>query len=366
MTDAKKTPYYDNHVKAGAKIVEFAGYLMPIQYNSINSEHLKVRNSVGMFDLSHMGEFKVSGSDALDFLQMMTVNDVSELANNQVHYTCMCYPDGGIVDDLLIYCRDDYYLMVVNAACLEKDLEWLKDNLEGRVHLEDLSEQTGLLAIQGPQAEKVLANMTDYDLSKLEFYWSDEAEIAGEKVLFSRTGYTGEDGFEIYHRPEIAGKLWDAALEAGEQFGIEPIGLGARDSLRMEMKYMLYGNDIDETTNPVEAGLSWIVKLDKGHFIGRDAIAEVKNNKPKRRLVCFELESKGIPRHGYKIYYAGEEVGHVTSGMYSPVLEKGIGLGYVPRERSKSGREIEIEIRGRRLPATIVKPPFYKDGSLRK
>ena len=366
MTDAKKTPYYDKHIEAGAKIVDFAGYQMPIQYKSINSEHLKVRNSVGMFDLSHMGEFRVDGSDALDFLQKMTVNDVSTLENNQVHYNCMCYPDGGIVDDLLVYHRGDHYLMVVNAACLEKDFEWLRQHLEGGVELENLSDQTGLLAIQGPNAEKVLAKMTDYNLSEMGFYWSAEAEIAGEKVLFSRTGYTGEDGFEIYHRPEIAGNLWDAALEAGKEFEIEPIGLGARDSLRMEMKYMLYGNDIDKTTNPVEAGLSWIVKLDKGDFIGRDAIAEVKENKPDRRLVCFELQSKGIPRHGYKIFYEGEEVGHVTSGMYSPVLEKGIGLGYVPRKRSKSGREIEIEIRSKRVPAVIVKPPFYKNGSLKK
>ncbi|NIP42976.1 MAG: glycine cleavage system aminomethyltransferase GcvT [candidate division Zixibacteria bacterium] len=366
MSEAKKTPYYDKHIEAGARIAEFAGYLMPIQYKSINSEHLKVRNSVGMFDLSHMGEFRVSGNNAIDFLQKMTVNDVSELAKNQVHYTCMCYPTGGIVDDLLIYNRGDHYLMVVNAACLEKDFEWLKDHLEGAVKLENLSDQTGLLAIQGPNAEKVLSNMTDYNLSELAFYWSDETEIAGEKVLFSRTGYTGEDGFEIYHRPEIADKLWEAALDAGKELEIEPIGLGARDSLRMEMKYMLYGNDIDSTTNPVEAGLSWIVKLDKGDFIGKDAIAEVKENKPDRKLICFELENKGIPRHGYNIYSEGNDVGYVSSGTYSPVLEKGIGLGYVPRNRSKSGREIEIEIRGKRLPATIVKPPFYKDGSLKK
>ncbi len=364
MADSsKKTPYYDLHVKAGAKIVDFAGYLMPIQYHSINDEHIKVRQKVGMFDLSHMGEFKVSGNDTLRFLQKMTVNDVSSLEKNQVHYSCMCYPDGGIVDDLLVYNRGDHYLLVVNAACLEKDFEWLKSHLEGDVKLENISDDIGLLAIQGPVAESVLAKMTDYNLEEMEFYWSDEAEISGEKVLFSRTGYTGEDGFEIYHKPEIAEKLWNAALESGKEYDIEPVGLGARDSLRLEMKYPLYGNDIDKTTNPIEAGLSWIVKLEKDDFIGKDAIRKVKDDKPSRKLVCIELKERAIPRKGYKIFHEGSEVGVVTSGIYSPILGKGICLGYVPRKKSKSGREVEIEIRSKMIPAEIVKPPFYKEYS---
>ena len=363
MVDAKKTPFYQKHVDAGAKLVEFAGYSMPIQYKSINAEHLKVRNSVGMFDLSHMGEFKVSGNDALVFLQKMTVNDVGTLEKNQVHYTCMCYPEGGIVDDLLIYNRGDHYYLVVNAACLDKDYEWLSSHLEGDVRLENVSDETGLLAIQGPNAEKVMEKITDFDLSKMEFYWSAEAEIAGEKALFSRTGYTGEDGFEIYLRPEIAEKLWDAVVEAGQEFEIEPIGLGARDSLRLEMKYMLYGNDIDETTNPIEAGLSWIVKLEKGDFIGSDVIRRVKDEKPSRRLVAFKMEDKAIPRKGYKIVRDGSEVGIVTSGIFSPSLETGIGLGYVPRKISKSKNSLDIEIRGKLYPAVVVKPPFYKEFS---
>jgi len=360
-SEPKKTPYYDQHLKSGAKIAEFAGYLMPIQYKSINAEHLRVRKSVGMFDLSHMGEFRVSGKDALDYLQRVTVNDVSSLALYQVQYSCMCYPEGGIVDDLLIYNRGDYYFLVVNAACLDKDFDWLSSHIEGDVKLENLSDQTGLLAIQGPRAEKVMAKLTDFDLSQLAFYWSTESNVVDEKVLLSRTGYTGEDGFEIYHAPELAEKLWNSAYEAGREYDIEPIGLGARDSLRLEMKYMLYGNDIDQTTNPVEAGLSWIVKLDKGDFIGKSAIVKMKAEKPKRRLVAFQLSQKGIPRHGYKIFKDGDRIGEVTSGIFSPSLKVGIGLGYIPRKISKAGNQIDIEIRGKMIPAEVVKPPFYKE-----
>jgi glycine cleavage system T protein (aminomethyltransferase) len=359
--EAKKTPYYDRHVEAGAKIAEFAGYLMPIQYSSITSEHMRVRKSVGIFDLSHMGEFRVTGNDALNFLQRVTVNDVSALQQDQVQYTCMCYPEGGIVDDLLIYYMRDHYFLVVNAACLEKDFDWLTSQIEGDVKLENLSDDIGLLAIQGPEAEKVMSRLTDHDLSTMEFYWSAEAEIVGENVLFSRTGYTGEDGFEIYHPPHLGDKLWSAVLEAGKDFEIEPIGLGARDSLRLEMKYMLYGNDIDKDTNPIEAGLSWIVKLDKSDFIGKEPIAQMKDEKPSRRLIAFQLKEKGIPRHGYKICSNSEQIGMVTSGTFSPSLEIGLGLGYVNRKFSKIGREFEIEIRGRQIPAVVVKPPFYKE-----
>ena len=363
MADVKKTPYYEQHLEAGAKMVEFAGYLMPIQYRSINDEHLKVRQSVGIFDLSHMGEFRVTGTQALEFLQRISVNNVADLQENQVQYTCMCYPDGGIVDDMLIYNRGDHYLLVVNAACLDKDFEWLNSQLEGDVKLENLSDNFGLLAIQGPEAETVMSALTDHDLTQMPFYWSTEDTVAGNKVLFSRTGYTGEDGFEIYHAPELGPKLWAAALKAGEDFDIEPIGLGARDSLRLEMKYMLYGNDIDKSTNPIEAGLSWIVKLDKGDFIGRDVLVKVKEEKPARRLIAFQLEDKGIPRHGYEIYKDDHKIGQVTSGIFSPTLKVGLGLGYVDRGNSKVGNTIQIDVRGKKLAAVVVKPPFYKEFS---
>ncbi|MBD3169228.1 MAG: glycine cleavage system aminomethyltransferase GcvT [candidate division Zixibacteria bacterium] len=365
MTESKKTPFYNIHIDAGAKMVDFAGYKMPIQYKSITAEHLRVRETVGAFDLSHMGEFFVSGGKALDFLQMMTVNDVSALEEYQVQYTAMCYPDGGIVDDLLVYRLPDKYMLVVNAANIDKDFAWLEEHLIDNVTLHNASDDFGLIAIQGPDAQKVMEKMTDINLDDIQFYYSAEGDVAGHKMIFSRTGYTGEDGFELYIKPDICPELWEAAMKSGAEFDIEPIGLGARDSLRLEMKYALYGNDIDQTTNPIEAGLGWICKPEKGDFIGRDAVVRMKEEKPPRKLVCFELQERGIPRHGYKILNDEKEIGDVTSGIFSPSLQKGIGLGYVPRKLSKSGREIQIEIRNKPTPATIVKPPFYKDGTHR-
>lgn len=362
---SRKTPLFDKHTELGAKIVDFAGYQMPVMYDSINAEHMKVRNKVGIFDLSHMGEFFVHGPDALEFLQKMTVNDVSALEEWQVQYTCMCYPDGGIVDDLLIYRLPDKYMLVVNAACLEKDWKWLNDNVTGNVKLENVSDDTGLIAVQGPDAQKVVQKVTELDLDKIGFYWSSETHIAGHRVLISRTGYTGEDGFEIYILPKDCSDVWDELMEAGEMYNMSPVGLGARDSLRLEMKYMLYGNDIDETTNPVAAGLSWIVKLEKDSFMGKDAIEKMKAEKPPEKLVAFEMQDRAIPRKGYEIERDGETVGRVTSGGYSPALERGIGLGYVKRGNTKSGVELQIPIRGKKAPAVIVKPPFYKDGSHR-
>jgi len=362
----KKTPFYNIHEKLGAKIVEFAGYLMPIQYRSITEEHKRVRKSVGLFDLSHMGEFVVSGFGAKQFVQHAVTNDVNTLAEGQVMYTAMCYPDGGIVDDLLVYNLGDLFFLVVNASNIDKDFAHLQSLLKtDDVKLENISDQTALLAIQGPDAEKVLAKMTDYDLPKLPFYWSAHAKIAGVEMLFSRTGYTGEDGFELYMAPEHAERLWNAATEAAKGFDGEPIGLGARDTLRLEMKYALYGNDINQTTNPIEAGLGWVVKLDKGDFVGRGAIARVKENGPKRKNVAFELKEKGFPRQHYPIAVDGRKVGEVTSGTFSPMLERGIGAGYVPSECSKIGVEIGIDIRGKIVPAEIVKPPFYKFGTRR-
>jgi len=364
-TRAKKTPFYGRHVEAGAKIVEFAGYLMPLQYQSIIAEHQAVRESVGMCDLSHMGELVVSGPGALAFLQKMTTNDVAALENYKIQYSVFCYEDGGIVDDLLIYKLPGRYLLVVNAANIEKDLAWLREHLAGEVKLENISDQMGLLAIQGPRAQEVMAQLTSFDLDSMGYYWCTEAEVCGRKILFSRTGYTGEDGFELYILPEDAATFWDRTFAAGKSFNIARVGLGARDSLRLEMKYCLYGNDIDQTTNPIEAGLSWVVKPDKGDFIGREPILRVKAEKPARKLAALEMRQKAIPRKGYKVTRDGGEVGTVTSGIHSPSLGKGIGMAYVKRECSKLGAKLGIEIRGRSFACEVVKPPFYKNGSHR-
>ncbi|RKX23110.1 MAG: glycine cleavage system aminomethyltransferase GcvT [Candidatus Zixiibacteriota bacterium] len=360
--EPKKTPFYQKHVDAGAKMVEFAGYMMPIQFKGITSEHLAVRENVGLFDLTHMGEFLVTGNDALDFMQKVTTNNVKALKVGDIQYSCMTKEDGGFVDDLLVYNRPEGYFLVVNASNLEKDYNWLQSHLFGDVTLTDNSDNIALLAIQGPNAIKVMAELTDYDLDNMRYYTSAKHRVGGEDVLFSRTGYTGEDGFEIYMSYDKAENLWKAVNDSGAKHGMEQIGLGARDSLRLEMKMALYGNDMDETINPIEAGLSWIVNLDK-EFIGKDVIAKVKAEKPSRRLVCLELEGRAFPRHGYNIYVDNEKVGHVTSGTFSPSLKKPIALGYVPRSHSKSGSLVEVEIRGKRFPATVVKPPFYKDAS---
>ena len=365
ISQAKKTPFYDRHVQAGAKIVEFAGYLMPVQYASIMAEHLAVRNSAGMFDLSHMGEFVVSGPGALAFLQRMTTNDVATLENYRVQYSILCYDHGGIVDDLLVYKLPNRYFLVVNASNIDKDFAWLAEHLPPDVKLENISDRTGLLAIQGPKAQEVMAQLTAFDLSSLGYYWCAEAPVCGKTILFSRTGYTGEDGFELYLAPEDAGMFWDCTRQAGRKYDITPVGLGARDSLRLEMKYSLYGNDIDQTTNPIEAGLGWVVKPEKGDFIGRDAIIRAKTAPPIRKLVAFEMAEKAIPRKGYPVLCDGAPVGHVTSGIHSPSLEKGIGTAYVKADFSKIGTELVIDIRGRAYGCAIVKPPFYKHGSHR-
>lgn len=357
----KKTPFYDIHVKNNAKIVEYAGFLMPIQFRGIMEEHRRVRSTVGLFDVTHMGEFEVRGKDSLAFLQKVTTNDVSKLETNQVQYSCMCYDEGGVVDDLLVYRLPTHWMLVANASNIDKDFKWLEDHLSGDVTLKNVSDETALLALQGPEAEKVLSQLTDLDLSNIRFYWATLGKVAGIDMIFSRTGYTGEDGFELYTGPEKAVPLWDALMEAAKEFEIEPIGLAARDSLRLEMKYMLYGNDIDQTTNPLEAGLGWIVRLDKGDFIGREPIVKMKKDGVKRKLVPFVLKGKGFPRKGYEIHKNDKKIGFVTSGTFSPSLEKGIGLGYVAVEHSKRGEELDIMIRGKAEKAEIIKPPFYKD-----
>ena len=358
--ELKTTAYTEFHIQAGAKMVPFAGYNMPVQYKGIIEEHKAVRNGVGLFDLSHMGEFIVSGPKALKFLQMMTTNDVSALEEWQIQYSCMTYESGGMVDDLLVYNLGDHYMLVVNASNIDKDFKWLKDHLIDGVELVNRSDDYSLLAIQGPDAQRLLEELTDFDLDGIEYYWAAEEEIADRCLLFSRTGYTGEDGFELYIPPEDGPHMWNAILEAGKKYNLELIGLGARDSLRLEMKMALYGNDIDQTTNPIEAGLGWIVKTDKGAFIGSDAIIAEKEAKPKRKLVCLDLKDKCFPRHGYAIMSGEDKVGEVTSGTVSPSLGTPIAMGYVPTKISKPGNTVDIEIRGKRFPAEIIKPPFYK------
>jgi len=331
--NTKKTALYDIHVSLGAKMVEFAGFLMPIQYEGILLEHKKVRTSVGVFDVSHMGEIEVRGPKALEFVNYITINDASKLAVHQAQYTAMCYPDGGIVDDLICYRMPDHYLLVVNAANTEKDFQWLIEN-------------------------KTLQKLTDVDLSKIKYFWFQQGKLAGVNMIISRTGYTGEPGFELYFPCEYSKAVWEAIFEAGAEFNIAPIGLGARDSLRLEKKYCLYGNDIDKTTNPVEAGLEWITKFNKGDFIGRDVLLKIKEEGPKRKLVGFLCEGKMIPRHNYPIEKEGKEVGYVTSGCFSPILEKNIGLGYVTTELSEIGTRLEMRSRGRSIPIEIVKTPF--------
>ena len=357
---AKKTPFYDIHVALKARIVPFAGFLMPVMYDSINAEHLRVRNSVGMFDISHMGEFELTGPGAGAFVQKLVTNDYGKLSEYQVMYTCMCLENGGIVDDLLVYNLPGRILLVVNAANIDKDFAHIKKYLPSDVKLIDRSDATALIAIQGPRAQEILTKITNYPLSDLKYYHAATAEIAGENILFSRTGYTGEDGFELYIPTEKAVPLWEKLNSEVVKAGGSAIGLGARDSLRLEMKFALYGNDISAETNPLEAGLGWVVKLDKGDFIGSRAIADVKKNGVSRKLIGFTIEGQAFPRQHYPILHEGKSVGEVTSGIFSPSLKKGIGMGYVPTELAGVGGRLQIDIRGRLHEATIIKPPFYK------
>jgi aminomethyltransferase len=357
---SKKTALYDIHIKHGGKLVEFAGYWMPVQYRGIIEEHRAVRNSVGVFDVSHMGEFEFRGKNALEFLQRITINDVSKLAEYQAQYSAICYPDGGIVDDVIVYRWPDHYMMVVNASNIEKDFAWLSQHKMPGGDLSNVSDNYSLLAVQGRNAPATLQKLTKLNPAEIKYYWFASGEIAGVPAFISRTGYTGEDGFEIGFAPQHSEKVWSAIFEAGKEYGLEPIGLGARDTLRLEMKYCLYGNDIDQTTNPLEAGLGWITKLDKGDFIGREAMTRMKAAGIPRKLVGFEVEGKSIARHGYPILKDGAAIGQVTSGTFSPSLEKSIGLGYVASEHGAVGAELAIDIRGRVAKAKVVKTPFYQ------
>jgi aminomethyltransferase len=368
----KRTAFYDIHKSLGAKLVEFAGFEMPIQYEGIIAEHLAVRNSVGVFDVSHMGEFFISGKDALPFIQMVTTNDASKLVPGKVQYSAACYQDGGIVDDLLVYRFNDYYMMVVNASNIQKDFEWFRKNLQGEdiplapfkggsVKLEDKSDAYSLLAVQGKNSLNVVQKLTDLNLSEMKYYTFTEGKIAGSDAMISRTGYTGEKiGFEIMVSSDkrTSENLWNSLFDAGKKYGIKPVGLGARDTLRLEAGYCLYGNDIDKTTNTIEAGLGWITKPDKGNFNGKEKVMSELNNGGSRKLVGFIVDSKLVARHGYEIYKDGCRAGHVTSGAPSPVLGKNIGMGYVKKEFSETGSKISIKIRNDFVEAEIVKMPF--------
>ena len=359
----KKTALYHTHIDLGGNMVSFGGFLLPTHYSGINHEHSIVRSKAGLFDVSHMGEFTISGTDAETFLQKVTVNDVQSLEMGQAHYSAMCYEYGGIVDDFLIYKKEDEFMVVVNASNREKDLEWLISNIQGNVTIKDISEKIGLIAIQGPRSRDILQMLTDSNLSNLSFYHFVDGKVSGREAIISRTGYTGELGYEIYSSSDDIINVWTQIMEAGLDHGIEPVGLGCRDTLRMEMKYTLYGNDIDETTNPIEAGLGWITRLKKDEFIGKEALLEAKKN-VTRRLVCIEMAEKAIPRNGCHIFIDEELVGVITSGTMSPSLEKGIGIGFVNTPYTEAGTELIIDIRGKKKSAVIVKPPFYTKGSL--
>lgn len=340
-------------------MVSFAGFEMPIQYEGIIVEHNSVREKVGLFDVSHMSEFWVHGPEAQEFVEYATVNNVGSLTKGQVQYSLMCNEDGGIVDDLLIYKFADRFMLVANASNLEKDfahLEQLAKKFD--VELSDASDSVALLAIQGPNAQTILQKLTTANLGKLEFYHFGIGQVAGFEMIISRTGYTGEIGYELYHDPELSEPLWKALMAAGEEFEIKPVGLGARDTLRLEMKYCLYGNDIDETTTPLEARLGWAVDLKGSDFCGKKALLKQKEMGVGRFLVAFEMVDRGLPRKGYEIYNEDEKVGTVTSGGQSPTLKKGIGLAYINKPYHKVSTELQIDIRGKRMGVKIVKPPF--------
>ena len=360
----KTTPFIEKHIALGAKMHEFAGYNMPIEYSGIIDEHLTVCQGVGVFDVSHMGEFWVKGPKALAFLQKVTSNNVAVLTPGKIQYTCFPNDKGGIVDDLLVYQYEpEKYMLVVNAANIEKDWDWcVSHNTEG-AELENASDHMAQLAVQGPEAILALQKLTDIDLSSIPYYTFKVGKFAGEEnVIISNTGYTGAGGFELYFYPNVADTIWKAVFEAGEEFDIKPIGLGARDTLRLEMGFCLYGNDLDDTTSPIEAGLGWITKFIEGkEFINRPMLEKQKAEGVTRKLVGFEMVDRGIPRHGYELVNSdGEKIGIVTSGTMSPTRKIGIGMGYVKPEYSKAGTEICIDMRGRKLKAVVVKPPFRK------
>ena len=362
----KQTPFFKKHIELGAKMVEFAGYNMPVSYSGINDEHFAVRNNAGVFDVSHMGEFILKGENALNLIQRVTTNDASKLMNGKAQYSCLTNDDGGIIDDLIVYCIEEnkVYMLVVNAANIEKDWNWITKHNSDNVEMHNISDKTCLLAIQGPNATKILQSLTDMDILNLKYYTFTKGKFAGvDNVLISATGYTGAGGVEIYFEDKdgAADIIWDKIFEAGSAQGIKPIGLAARDTLRLEMGYCLYGNDIDDTTSPLEAGLGWITKFNKD-FIAKEIIENQQKEGIQKKLVGFEMVEKGIPRHDYEIKdFSGMTIGRVTSGTQSPSLGKAIGLGYVRPAFANIDTNIYIKIRDKLLLAKVVKLPFSKE-----
>ena len=359
----KSTPFTQKHISLGAKMAEFASYNMPISYSGINDEHAAVRNNAGVFDVSHMGEFILKGPDALDLIQRVSSNDASKLVAGKAQYSCLPNKEGGIVDDLLVYCVEEnkVYMLVVNASNIEKDWNWISSFNDKNAEMHNISDKTALLAIQGPDATKILQSLTDIDILNLKYYTFVKGKFAGvDNVLISATGYTGAGGVEIYFedKDDNANKIWDAIFEAGKAQGIKPIGLGARDTLRLEMGYCLYGNDIDDTTSPLEAGLGWVTRFTKD-FTSKAFFEKQKAEGIEKKLVGFEMVEKGIPRHNYKIKdFSGMEIGRVTSGTQSPSLQKAVGLGYVRLPYAEEGAKIYILVRDKLLEAKVVKVPF--------
>jgi aminomethyltransferase len=364
----KHTPLYNEHVKLKAKMVEFGGWKMPVLYTSVIDEHLAVRKNAGIFDVSHMGEFEFKGKDALECVQYLTTNDISKTNDNQAVYSLLCNEHGTLVDDIIVYkFNNEHILFVVNASNIDKDWAWVTSHKKGNVELKNRSDDFALIAIQGPKAAEILQKISSAKISDIKTFHMAMSTVAEEpNCLLARTGYTGEDGFEIFSRPNAASKIWTTLLETGIPLGLKPAGLGARDTLRLEMKYSLYGHEINDKTNPLEAGLGWVVKLAKPDFIGKSAIEKVKAEGIKRKCIGFQLIDPGIPREGYKIYLNDErrtvnnELGFVTSGTMSPSLSKPIGTGYVPVDYSKIGSKFFVDIRGKLRLAEVVETPFYK------
>ncbi|RYE22758.1 MAG: glycine cleavage system aminomethyltransferase GcvT [Sphingobacteriales bacterium] len=359
----KNTPFTQKHIDLGAKMAEFAGYNMPISYSGINEEHHTVRQNAGVFDVSHMGEFMLKGPDALDLIQRVTSNDASKLTAGKAQYSCLPNEQGGIVDDLIVYCIEENktYMLVVNASNIEKDWNWISQFNDKNVEMHNISDKTGLLAIQGPKAVQYMQQLTDMDITNLKYYTFAKGKFAGvDNVIVSATGYTGAGGVEIYFedKDDAASKIWDAIFEIGTPKGLKPIGLAARDTLRLEMGYCLYGNDIDDTTSPLEAGLGWITKFTK-EFTAKSILEQQKAEGIKRKLVGLEMVDKGIPRHGYKIQNAaGEEIGYITSGTQAPSLNKAIGIAYLRKDFAAEGSDVFVMVRDKALKAQVVKMPF--------
>jgi aminomethyltransferase len=360
----KQTRLNSCHKKHGGRMIEFFGWQMPVEYSGVIDEHMAVRQKAGLFDVSHMGEIIISGNQALDFVQLLTPNNAARLTPGKAQYSALTTPEGTFVDDLLVYCLSlSEFLLVVNAANTDKDHEWILSHKEGfDVHVENKSDDYTQIALQGPRALEILQPMVRLNLEEMNSFGFDLAKIEGEKALVSRTGYTGEDGVEIYTLSTRPEKIWDALVERGESFGLLPVGLGARDTLRLEAKLMLYGNDIDETTTVLEAGLGWLVKFKKGEFLGRKVLLKQKEEGIKRKVVGFMLEERGIARPHYPVFLKGEKVSEVTSGSFSPFLKKAIGLTYLPIDFTEEGTEFEIGIRDHKVRARVVPTPFYKRG----